>query len=186
MDDLERQKLADRLRFLCDQVGGAAALAGLLDIHRTSLFGYLSVRNRIPKARLRSIAARYPCSLEWLETGNGAPPEPDIVRRLMAKDAAKGASRKLLKEAVLTNPTTYTGEAFKIISKGRETVLLEPTREQLGLAIKADKAGRINQVLGDALTQLVIEGRACPSLELMYQLRPVLGQKLDWILGLEG
>lgn len=177
--------VTSRLRFLADQVGGPAALAGLVGMHRSSIFGYLSERLTPPPARLRTIAALYPCSIDWLEEGLGEPPEPDASRMHRAKEAAKVAYRSIVQTFSTADGRTWAGGTMKITSRIREKVRLEPTREQLKLALESKAATKIEEVLGSDLTRLVREGRACPSLEVLCDLERVLGPKLAWILGLE-
>jgi hypothetical protein len=185
MADENKETVPDRLRLLSAQVGGPAALAGLLGVHRTSLFGYLKGKP-IPTARLHSIAAIYPCSLDWLLEGKGEAPKPTLSRTMKAQAASMSASTKLWKELAEADYKPHPGGTFQITSKTRETVLLAPTLEQLKLAIKPEKKDKFEEILGQDLTRLVIEGKACPSLEMLALLEPLLGPRLNWILGMEG
>ena len=185
MANQAKETVPDRLRLLSTQVGGPAALAGLLGVHRTSLFGYLR-GNPIPTARLHSIAAIYPCSLEWLLEGKGEAPKPSIARTMKAQTSSMSASKRMLADLVEGEFKPHPGGTFQITSKARETVLLAPTLEQLKLAIKPEKRELFEEILGQDLTRLVIEGKACPSLDMLALLEPLLGPRLNWILGMEG
>ena len=185
MENWKTTSLAERLRYLCDQVGGPSPLAALLGIHRSSLLGYLKGRVIPPTSRLHLIAAIFPCSLDWLEKGEGEAPMAEPERTLTAREA-KRARFTAHREGLAS--TAYEGAAHGSVlalAKQRDIVLLEPTREGLRRAIKTKDIPEFEKVLGPELTRLVLSGEACPSLELMARLEPLLGPKLAWILGLE-
>lgn len=177
-----------RLRVLASQVGGSSALAGLLGIHRGTLYDYLSGVREVPKARLEKIAAMYPCDLQWLLTGAGKPPQPSAARTQEAKAAAKGTSsgvgvgRHLRPEGA--EPGRRPDLHPSLVEKGRQ-VRLEAARERVLELIKMYQADEIKKVLGPALYDEVLAGRACPSLALLADLAAVLGVKPGWVQGLE-
>ena len=173
----------ERLRFLAEQVGGPSALAGLVGVHPTSLFGYLKDR-KITTARLHAIAARYPCSLEWLEHGKGDAPQPDPDRTMRALAASRQIVLDGFNQAVAATNERFKGPQL-VLAKAKQAVLLEKARERVCTSLQGHERAAIEAVLGPALTQEVLAGRCCPSLEIICKLAPALGLRTMWMLGLE-
>ncbi len=174
-----------RLRVLADQVGGPSALAGLLGIHRGTLYDFLTGVREAPMARLEKIAAMYPCDLQWLLTGRGEPPQPSAARMLEAKAISRaststglhpGFSEGGLRPGLHRRPSS--------VGRGRQ-VKLEAARRRVLELMKMYEEEEIKKVLGSALYEEVQAGRACPSLELLSALAAALGVKTEWVQGLE-
>lgn len=176
-----------RLKILAAQVGGTSALAGLLGIHRGTLYDYISGVREVPSARLEKIAAMYPCDLEWLVKGVGEPPQPSAARTLEAKAAVRAAAGKSISPEVGVfglGPRPGLTLPASMARRGRQ-VRLEAARERVLELMKMYESDEIKKVLGQALFDEVQAGRACPSSELLFRLAEALRVRAGWVLGLE-
>ena len=191
MTSTKMATVQDRLQLLASQVGGPSSLAGLLGIHRGTLYDFLKGVRDVPKARLEKIAAMYPCNLEWLADGVGEAPNPNASRTLEAKAAA--AAQKNSGQGIGGNATSGGSHPLRrtvlpaltsSVGRGRQ-VRLEAARERVLALLAMHEGGKVEEVLGSALYQEVKAGRACPSLALLAELAAALGVKPGWLLGLE-
>lgn len=190
MEDFDNKAVADRLRYLAQLVGGPSAFSRLTGLSRTTTHDYLSELRPIRLVRLHLIAARYPCSLEWLLQGVGDPPVADPKRTLEANRSTKRNPGESLQ---------YRSQSGKVLDLRTIETLLDgvtglgpEVRYQsvedrvLELIEKADpeRMEKILSVLGPELLQLIVEGRAIPSRRLAMQLAITVGERPGWILGL--
>ncbi len=179
--------LQSRLKILAAQVGGTSALAGLLGIHRGTLYDYLAGVREVPAIRLEKIAAMYPCDLDWLVKGVGDPPQPSASRTLEAKAAVKAAAGKAVGPEVGVfglGPRPGLALPASMVRRGRQ-VRLEVARERVLELLKMKEETLVVSVLGQPLYDEVKAGRACPSAKLLFGLAEALEVKAGWILGLE-
>lgn len=190
MEGVDNAAVAARLRILAEQVGGATALARLLDLHRSTVFDYLSGVREVPAVRFHLIAARYPCDLDWLLYGHGTPPDPDPNRTLEANrpkkrkgDAAVQPAPVAMKESnwrvtnAILNSTYGAGPDIRLKKAG------EQVRALIGMATP-ETMEKIKAVLGPELLQLVLDHRAVPEDHVLAELASSVGVTTVWLTGL--
>jgi len=190
MADIDNKAVAERLRFLAKLVGGPSAFSRLTGMSRTTAFDYLNEIRPLPPVRLHLISARFPCSLDWLLEGEGAPPGPDPKRTLAANkppsdERDERPSGKSAKKAPrswkvsLAALTSSAGAAADV----RLTLAGDRVRELLNLATP-EKLEKIRAVLGSELLEMVASGRAVPDLPVLVELAAAADVKNAWLLGL--
>ena len=169
--------LPERIKHLAAQIGGQSALAARIELNRHTVWEFATGRRTPPSATLLAIAGLYPCSLQWLETGEGDPPAPDPARAVQAIRQHRRLKSELLSPPAasrsgLTSPRisganlpvmafSYRGSELKIdiikfnkyLKFAQETVSREFSTAE--------------RVLGPSLAHEVRSGRACPSPALM-------------------
>ena len=186
MDPKQLAGLVERIRFMASLVGGPSALARLFELHRTTVFGYLKGDGEIPLTRLHVMAARFPCSLEWLVEGKGEPPKVDPMRTFRATVAGStealgkpgpdgGRDLRLAPYNIVS--ATLGMEVFPRLDRVTERV------QDLVKMLDAQQAEKAEKVLGAELFALVVAGRAVPTREVLLELATALGVKPTWLLG---
>jgi len=190
MGEIDNKAVAERLRFLAQLVGGPSAFSRLTGMSRTTTFDYLNEIRPLPPVRLHLISARFPCSLDWLLEGVGAPPGPDPKRTLAAnKPASNQSDEGLSRKPAKTRPTSWRMKHATLTSsvgaasEVRLTVAGERVRELLNLATP-EKLEKIKGVLGFELLEMVVSGRAVPDLPVLVELAVAADVKTSWLLGL--
>ena len=182
MDPKQLAGLVERIRFMAELVGGPSALARLLGVHRTTVFGYLKGVSEIPPTRLQLMAAKFPCSLEWLLDGKGEAPKLDPMRTFRAtRDVAgaKDGGRDIqLPYYNILNATTTAIELFPRLDRVTERV-----QDLVGM-LDDQQVEKAERVLGAELLALVVAGRAVPTRDVLNELAAALGVKPTWLLGM--
>ena len=184
MDPKHLAGLVERIRFMATLVGGPSALARLFDLHRTTVFGYLKGDSEIPLTRLHVMAARFPCSLEWLVEGKGEPPKVDPMRTFRAtvegatgKDGGRDVGRDVRLNPYNIVSATPGMDVFPRLDRVTERV------QDLVKMLDAQQVEKAEKVLGAELIALVVAGRAVPTREVLLELATALGVKPTWLLG---
>jgi len=172
-----KQGIPERIKVLADLVGSQAALAAQVEMGRHSIWEYITGRRDVPKTTLLLIAGRFPCSIDWLERGVGEPPKVSAQRAVEAKEKLR--TYRPVRDAVLT--------AHQKPSEGLdvENVRLPLAMARVRQMIQASEIPHSLYILGEALDHEVLEGRACPSTELLVDLAKAYGVKATWLMGLE-
>lgn len=188
MDPRQLAELVERIRFMASLVGGPSALARLLDLHRTTVFGYLKGDAEIPQTRLHVMAAKFPCSLEWLVEGKGEGPKADPMRTFRAtvagsneapdKPGRDGGRDLRLTPYNIVNATPGM-DIFPRLDRVTARV------QDLVKMLDAQQAEKAEKVLGAEFFALVVAGRAVPTRDVLIELAAALGVKPTWLLGLE-
>lgn len=188
MDDGGQGPIVERITMLTELVGGPSAFARLIGISRSTIFDYLKEGRVIPAVRLHLIAARFPCSLDWLLHGKGEAPRADAKRTLAAntpsssgkkepgagKPAKQGRTPWQVRHASLTSTHGAARESHS-----------EKKAERVLDLMKMHDPETIEKVLGPELVSLVLAGKAIPRDRVLCELAEALGVKTTWLLGLE-
>jgi hypothetical protein len=186
VNSTEKQKREDpsggmsgRIKLLADQIGGQGALAARVGLGRHSIWEYITGRRVPPSGTLQSIAALYPCSLEWLELGVGDPPKIDPERTLQARRIVQGhRSRPIASYGSITSIVGAYEALVRSSGAIEHKIDLKGAIERLVQIAKTQEGfSTMERVLGPSLALEVRAGRACPSLELLRSLSESLESK---------
>lgn len=191
-----------RLQQLADLIGGQTALAARVGMARGTIWEFVTGRREPPVPTLHIISAKYPCPLEWILEGKGAPPKADPKRTLEANNEVRARKQGLSQTSRyphLSAPSKAVGtpsvrrwpedildERLFNAYGGGETPIdaLQKILKRLVDAVGSASPGQVERVLGPALAAEVRVGRAVPAPELLLSLESTLGLEPGHFFGL--
>jgi len=189
VDGVDKDAVAERLGILAQQVGGATALARLLDLHRSTVFDYVNAVREVPAVRFHLIAARYPCDLEWLLHGTGKAPEPDPKRTLAANTPSGRQKSQPHHSKPAPNPRTPLEVSPELLGsiqgKGADDLTIREARDKFKSLVEIYGPEKIENAIGSDLFALVVAGRSVPEVAVFGHLMKTLGVTREWMFGRE-
>jgi transcriptional regulator with XRE-family HTH domain len=167
--------LPARIQYLAKQIGGQSALAARVELNRHTIWEYATGRRTPPGATLLAIAGLYPCSLDWLEKGEGEPPTQDPGRAVQARHQHRNQkveeprrSLRAIERHLQGTSTALPVAAFSVqdMSLRVDVFKLNKALTFFQKLVESNFA-QAERILGPNLAHEVRAGRACPNLELM-------------------
>jgi len=166
-------ELAKRIHYLVNLIGGQTALGSRVGLARQTIWEFATGRREPPPQARRLIATRFPCSIEWLESGRDDPPGPEVLLAIAPATLPH-------------SPRNENPDPAMCYELTREPVILECVMARLQYAVRSHSGNAFEDVLGKALAKEVKAGRACPSIELLCKLATALEIRQAWLLAIDG